>query len=383
MRPVYKVAIVGGGTMGLELAALVARQDMPVVVKEVNDSLAGRVREKFDQRVESWLSRGKINESRAEQLKMLFSVTSSYDDLKDVDLVIEAVPENLELKKKVFEDLSRSLPNAILTSNTSSLPIRLLAEKVLNPDRMAGLHFFNPPTRMPLVELISSEFTSAETLESLEIFARETLAKTPIRVKDRPGFLVNVLLGAYLAPAIRAIEETKISLSDVDGEARRFGWPMGPFTLLDMLGVDVANEVTKVLVSAYGSRFTPSALLVRMVEAGLLGQKSGEGFYGDKLPELLEKKFPQRVSGNPEKVFKDMMYCMVNEAAIALQDEVSSANDIETGCLLGLGFPQGRGGPLHWADEVGLAAIAESLGDTVCSLLRDKAKNGQTFFESF
>lgn len=383
MKPIYKVAVIGGGTMGSDLAALIARQDIPVVVKEINDELAGRVREKFDQRVEGWLSKGKINESKAEQLKMLFSVTSVYEDLKDIDLIIEAVPENLELKKRVFEDLSYGLPNAILTSNTSSLPIRLLAEKVLNPDRMAGLHFFNPPTRMPLVELISSELTSNETLESLEIFTQETLAKTPVRVKDRPGFLVNVLLGAYLAPAIKAIEETKVSLSDVDGEARRFGWPMGPFTLLDMLGVDVANEVTKILVSAYGPRFSRSALLTHMVEAGLLGQKSGEGFYGDKLSELLNDKFAQRTGSDPEKVFMDMMYCMVNEAAIALQDEVSSANDIEAGCLLGLGFPQGRGGPLHWADEVGLANVAEALGDVACSLLRDKAKNGETFFESF
>ena len=383
MKAVYKVAIIGGGTMGLDLAALATRQDMPVVVKEINDALAGRVKEKFDQRVESWLTRGKINESRAEQLKMLLSVTSVYGDLKDADLVIEAVPENLELKKKVFEDLSRSLPKAILTSNTSSLPIGILAERVLDPERMAGLHFFNPPTRMPLVELISSESTSRETLESLEVFTLETLTKTPIRVKDRPGFLINVLLGAYLAPAIKAVEMTKVSLPDVDSEARRFGWPMGPFTLLDMLGIDVAHEVTKILVNAYGDRFTDSLLLSCMVMAGLLGQKSGEGFYGDKFPELLEREFPQRVEGDPGIIFKDMMYSMINEAVIALQDNVCSANDIEIGCLLGLGFPQGRGGPLHYADEVGLASAVEVLGDKACNLLKDKAKEGSTFFESF
>lgn len=383
MKPIYKVAVIGGGTMGLDLAALIVRQDIPTVVKEINDELAGRVREKFDQRVEGWLNKEKVSESRAEQLKMLLSVTSIYDDIRDADLVIEAVPENLALKKRVFEDLSHNLPNAILTSNTSSLPITVISERVVNPERMAGLHFFNPPTRMRLVELISSEFTSSETLESLEIFTLETLAKTSIRVKDRPGFLVNVLLGAYLAPAIKAIEETRVSLSDIDNEARNFGWPMGPFTLLDMLGVDVANEVTKILVSAYGDRFAPSVLLVCMVEAGLLGQKSGEGFYGDKLPELLEKKFPQRVGGNPEKVFKDMMCCMINEAAIAFQDEVSSANDIETGCLLGLGFPQGRGGPLHYADGVRASEIVQVLGDKACKLLQEKAVIGGTFFESW
>ncbi len=384
MKPIFKVAIIGGGTMGSDLAALVVRQDMPVVVKELNAELAEKLNERFSDRVDGWLAKGKINQSKAEQLKMLFSVTDNYGDLRDADIVIEAVPENLDLKKRLFQELGRELPDAILASNTSSLPISLIAQGVLNPERVAGLHFFNPPIKMPLVEIISSELTSPDTLESLEIFTLETLAKTPIRVKDRPGFLVNVLLSAYLGPAIVALENTQIVPSELDALAGKsgFGWPMGPFTLIDMLGVDVASEVTKILANAYNNRFTNSRLLVKMVERGLLGQKSGSGFYSEGLVKLLAEEFPNRSSSNPEIVFRDMMYNMVNESAIAVESGVANPNDIESGCRLGLWFPQGKGGPLHYADEVGLAKIVEVLGDKACKLLRDKAKDGSTFFES-
>ena len=384
MKPVFKVAIIGGGTMGSDLAALVVRQDMPVVVKELNAELAEKLNERFGDRVDGWLAKGKINQSKAEQLKMLFSATDNYNDLHDADLVIEAVPESLNLKRRLFQDLGRELPSAILASNTSSIPIALIAQDVLNPERVAGLHFFNPPTRMQLVEVISSDVTSIETLESLEIFTLETLAKTPIRVKDRPGFLVNVLLSAYLGPAIMALETTQIVPGELDALAGKsgFGWPMGPFTLIDMLGVDVANEVTKILANAYSERFSNSRLLVKMVERGLLGQKSGGGFYSDGLAQLLAEEFSNRSSGNSDKVFQDMMNNMVNESAVAVENGVASTNDIETGCLLGLGFPQDKGGPLHYADEVGLAKIVEALGDRACHLLRDKAREGSTFFES-
>lgn len=384
MKSIYKVAIIGGGTMGADLAALMARQDMPVVVKELNDDLAQRFKERFDQRVDGWLEKGKINDSRADQLKMLCAATSSLNGLAGIDLVIEAVPENLGLKQSLLSELSEILPQAILTSNTSSLPILLLSLKVKNPERMAGMHFFNPPTKMPLVELISSTITSPTTIESLELFATETLGKKPIRVKDRPGFLVNVLLGAYLAPAIRALEEADVRLEAIDQEARSFGWPMGPFTLLDMMGVDLADEVMNILFNAYGKRFAPSVLVKHLVSIGRLGHKKGAGFYGgiESLAAILKREFPARVEGNSRKIFEKMMCGMVNEAAIALQDNVASANDIETGCLFGLGFPQGKGGILHYADEIGLPGIVDVLNAGTCELLRKMDENGETFFDT-
>ncbi|MDP2736021.1 MAG: 3-hydroxyacyl-CoA dehydrogenase NAD-binding domain-containing protein, partial [bacterium] len=323
-------------------------------------------------------------ESRAEQLKMLCTVTGSYDDLSDVDLVIEAVPENPDLKRNIFQKLGELLPGAILTSNTSSIPITSLSLGVKDPGRVAGMHFFNPPTKMPLVELISAEGTSVDTLEALEVFAGETLAKKAVRVKDRPGFLVNVLLGAYLTPAIRSLESTDVKPEAIDECARAFGWPMGPFVLLDMMGVDVVKEVVNIFFSAYGRRFTPSRLVDVLVSAGRLGVKSGAGFYGSSpLEEILAREFPDRSEGDAERVFNRMMDSMVNEAVLALQDEVASANDIETGCLFGLGFPQAKGGPLHYADEVGAAKVAENLGVDACPLLCDIAGRGDTFFSSW
>ncbi|MBI4120266.1 MAG: hypothetical protein HY454_02255 [Parcubacteria group bacterium] len=385
MKTIYKVGIIGGGIMGADLAALMARQDMPVVVKELNNELAEKLKDQLNRRINGWLEKGKINESRAEQLKMLFTVTASYDDLREVDLVIEAVPENLELKMKVFRELEELLPEAILTSNTSSLPISSLSAGINQPERMAGMHFFNPPTKMPLVELIATERTSSETLESLELFAGETLSKKVIRVKDRPGFLINVLLGAYLAPAIRSLENWRVPLGEIDERARSFGWPMGPFVLLDLMGIDLAKEVMSVLFAAYGERFSPSSLVEVLVRAGRFGQKSGAGFYGgtEPLSSILEREFPNRIQGEAEAVFSRMMAAMINEAALALQNEIASANDIEIGCLFGLGFPQVKGGPLHYADEIGLANIVRELGDNACPFLREMADRGETFFSSW
>ena len=387
MKSIFKVAVIGGGTMGADLAALIARSDMPVVVKELNAELAEKLKGQLDQRIDGWREKGKINESRAEHLKMLCSTTSTYEDMRDADLVIEAITEIPELKIEVFQEVGELLPDAILTSNTSSITIENLSVGVKNPERMAGMHFFNPPTQVPLVELIPSNSTSDDTLESLEIFAVETLARKTIRVKDRPGFLINPLLGAYLVPAIRALENTDIKLEALDALAGKngFGWKMGPFVLLDMMGIDLVKEVMDNLFAAYGERFSPSHLVNTLVSMGRLGQKTGAGFYGgtETLDALLEREFPNRGAGEAEEIFTRMMYSMVNEAALALQDDVASANDIETGCLFGLGFPQAKGGPLHYADEVGAAKIAENLGESACPLLRDMARIGNTFFSSW
>lgn len=368
--------------MGADLAALVARQGMPVVVKEVNDELAEQLQKKLSQRIDGWLVKGKIDQARVEQLKMLCRTTSRYEDLSDADLVIEAVPENLELKQNIFEKLDEMLPEAILASNTSSLPITSLAARVKNPERLAGMHFFNPPTRMPLVELVASNFTSSDTMETLDIFAAETLSKKPIRVKDRPGFLVNVLLGAYLSPAIKALEQSKITPEEMDREAKMFGWPMGPFVLLDLMGIDLAKEVMAILFKAYGERFTLSPLVKILADLGRFGQKTGKGFYGgsEPLASILTRSFPNRGNGDAKDIFAKMMSSMINESAIALEQRIATANDIETGCLFGLGFPQSKGGPLHYADEFGLAKVVEILKDQACPLLRALAKEGKTFF---
>lgn len=355
-KPIFKIVIIGGGAMGADLAALMARQNLPVVIKELNLELAKRAKEKVCQRIDGWVQKGKISQSEADFKKSLVSVTDNYGDLQEKGLlVIEAVPEKLELKQQIFSELELSLPiDAILASNTSSLPIRLLAAKMEDRSRLVGLHFFNPPTKMPLVEVIPSKYTSEETVLTVEDFVKTTLQKVPIRVKDRPGFLVNVLLAAYLKPVIAALEENIVSLEAIDKEATEFGWPLGPYLLMDMLGLDVCQEVTKVLNAAYGERFGSSRILALLVEKNRLGQKSGAGFYSyneglESLETILEKEFPNRQSAEAKTIFGKMMTSFIEEAKIAFQNGVASKEDIEAGCVYGLGFPPHKSGPLHLA----------------------------------
>ena len=247
MQAIYKVAVIGGGAMGQGIVSLNARQGIPVVVKEINNDLAQKALEKVHKKFDSWVSKGKMLADHAEDRKMLVQCTSDFGDMTDVDLIIEAVFETMDVKKKVFKELDTILPeHVIFATNTSALSITEMATATNRPGKVAGLHFFNPATFMPLVEIISGEKTSKETIDLLEDFAKNSLGKVPIRVKECPGFLVNRLLMPYLNEAILLLSETTLPLEKIEEQVTNFGWPMGPYTLLDFLGMDVAAEVTKI-----------------------------------------------------------------------------------------------------------------------------------------
>lgn len=359
-----RVLIVGGGTMGADLAVLMIRQGVSVTVKELNKELAEKVKSEVCARIQSWVDRGKIEEYDAYTKRGLLSVTDNFDNLNSYGLlVIEAVPEKLDLKQRIFAELEERLPQAVLTSNTSSLPISELSALMKNRSNLVGMHFFNPPTRMPLVEMIPSEYSALEAVKAVDRFSREVLQKNVITVKDRPGFLINVLLGAYFQPAIRAMEETSVEPEAVDREAQQFGWPIGPFLLMDMLGLDVAVEVMKMLVKAYPDRFGSAdgkgktSLLELLVSKGMFGKKSGVGFYNygktaDVPLSQIRLNFqpqksageapptPKATAGEAKAVFEKMTEAFLREAAIAYKDGVASKEDIVTGCLYGLGFPE-------------------------------------------
>lgn len=349
VKPIYKVLVVGGGTMGADIAILCLQKGMPVVVKEVNAELVERAKKTL--RSHKLVQKGKITEAQLAGI----TVADNFDGLENEQglLVIEAVPEILALKQKIFADLEKNLPkDAILTSNTSSLPIADLSAAMRDRSRLVGLHFFNPPTRMPLVEVIPSEFSSPEAVETAFDFSVNTLGKAPIRAADRPGFLVNVLLFAYLAPAMRALENVIVKPEEVDNEAKQFGWPMGPFFLMDVIGLDVCWEVAQVFDKAYGARMPASRLLQRLVELKRYGMKNGAGFYvyngeAEPLEAVIAREFPNRMVGDAKKVFGEMMESFKTEAVLALNEGVSSKDDIESGCVFGLGFPANLQGPLH------------------------------------
>ncbi|MFP4364698.1 MAG: 3-hydroxyacyl-CoA dehydrogenase family protein, partial [Spirochaetia bacterium] len=264
--------------------------------------------------------------------------------------------------------------DAVIATNTSSLPITKFAENMESPERFIGMHFFNPANRMPLVEIIPGEKTSEETIARTVRMSR-TLGKQPVIVGDAPGFLVNRLLMPYLNEAAYTAQEGA-SIEEIDKEMESFGWPMGPFYLLDVIGIDIAAKVAGILENAFGERMKISPVLNKMMEdKELLGQKSGKGFYLYKgkekqkvNPEAQKIIAQNKTSGStkPEakKIRDRLMAVMINEASLCLEDNVAqSAEDIDMALVLGTGFPPFRGGLLIYADRMGARNIVSILSD--------------------
>ncbi|MBI2064984.1 MAG: acetyl-CoA C-acyltransferase [Candidatus Yanofskybacteria bacterium] len=369
-RAIRKVAIIGGGAMGRGIAMLVSQKGTPVVIKEINSELAKKSLQAVHSKLDEAAKRGKLTAS-SDIIKRLITATDSLVDIQDADLVIEAVFEKMEIKRKIFDELDKIVkPDAIFATNTSSLSISEMASVTKRGDKFVGMHFFNPPVTMPLVEMISGRETSEETRIAVETFSKDSLGKVVIRVKECPAFLVNRLLMPYLNEATFLLTETNLTVQEIDDIASKFGWPMGPFQLLDYIGIDVAAEVAEICHQGYGERATPAPLMHRLVELGRLGQKTGVGFYSrehEPLASIIDREFPEREPSFVNDGFRRMMLGMANEAFLCLEENISSADEIETGCLYGIGFPMALEGPLHWAENEGL--------DTILAELRGLEKN--------
>lgn len=369
-QTINKIAVIGGGAMGQGIAMLISQRNLPVVVKEISEELAQKTLRAFRQKIDRAVSRGQIMSGDAQIAKELFSVTADYADLADVDLAIEAVFEDLNVKKKVFKELDENLPpHAILATNTSSLSISQIADVTNRPDKVIGMHFFNPPITMSLIEMIMTSKTSEETVETVARLS-QNLGKTPIKVKECPAFLVNRLLMPYLNEAMFLLSETNLDTQKIEQAAQRFGWPLGPYSLLDYLGIDIAYHTTKVIQDGYGERIVPAPILSVLYEAKRFGHKNGAGFFvysNDKKYENLEdirnRLFPNREDIDPDQAYFRMMSSMINEAFLCLEEEIASTDDIETGMRLGLGFPAALVGPLHWAQDK-LPAIKDCLEES-------------------
>ena len=273
-----------------------------------------------------------------------------------MDLVIEAVPEHMEIKKAVFQNLDRICkPETILATNTSSLSITEIGSFTSRSSRVVGMHWFNPPQVMKLVEVIPGLESSEEAIECLIQFSRK-MGKVPIRVKECAGFLVNRLLGIYMNEAIFLLEEgEKPTL--IDRAAFRAGMPMGPLRLGDMVGWDVIHRSNQTLCEEYGARFKLPRLLCQMVEQGRLGQKVGRGIYlsGSEKPQVPEE------GSDLEKLLtlsNRLLFAMMNEGIRCLEEGVASVEDIDRALQLGAGLPKG---PIAWTDEVGLDTVFTEL----------------------
>jgi 3-hydroxyacyl-CoA dehydrogenase len=285
---VFKAAVVGAGTMGGEIAQIVAAAGLPVVLKDVKqefvDAGLSKAREVTQAQLGGLVAKEKISQEDAdrqlEEVLGRISGDTGYEGFGDVDFVIEAVPERMEIKQAVFGELDELTPgHAILASNTSSLSITEMAEATPRPDKVCGFHFFYPASMMRLIEVIEGEETSDETLQAAANFA-QALRKTPIRCGEVPGFVVNRILNSSVSEVWRVTEEEGLDVEEVDKLIKDSGaTPMGPFFLTDLLGLDTVVHVAEHLRESYGDRFYVMSRMKELVEAGNLGQKTGKGFY--------------------------------------------------------------------------------------------------------
>lgn len=363
---IYKAGVVGAGTMGSEIAQVITYSGLPVVLKDINEELVkkgiDRIRSIYQRRVD----KGKMTQSEMESKLALVVPSTNYADFKDVDVVIEAVPEKMDLKKKTFQELEGVVgEGAIFATNTSALSISEMASATKRPAKCIGMHFFFPAAVMKLVEVIPGLATSQETVDDIVLFT-ESLRKIPVKVNECAGFLVNRLLMPYLNEAAFCLQEAAATREEIDKAATDFGLPMGPLTLVDQLGIDICYDVVQILLDSYGNRMQPAEIWGKIYRENYLGRKRGSGFYvydPDK-KDLVSKWIQEVQREKPKKskfTLERLLYPLINEAVLCIEENVASPADIDMAMVAGIGFPQDKGGPLRYADEVGLDRVLEGL----------------------
>lgn len=277
---IKRVAVIGSGTMGADIAYVVATAGIPVILKDIDGHALEHALAHISDLFQTRVAQGRLSVEASQKFRDLISSTTADSALTEVTLAIEAVSEDIEIKKRVFQDLDRVLPPlALIASNTSALSITELAAVTGRPDRVAGFHFFFPAHMMKLIEVVSGQKTSKDTIDTLRRFAEE-IRKIPVSVKECPGFVVNRVLMASMTEVLAFQRETAVPYAEIDQAVTKAGLaPMGPFVLADALGLDVALEVARTLHHAYGERFQPGAQLQELVSQGHLGLKTKHGFY--------------------------------------------------------------------------------------------------------
>ncbi|MGQ9530373.1 MAG: 3-hydroxyacyl-CoA dehydrogenase [Candidatus Bathycorpusculaceae bacterium] len=377
-----KAAVIGSGAMGHGIAQLLAMAGCQVAMVDVSEEFLQKGIEKIKWSLDKFVEKKRIRQEDAAATLARITTTTSYEQAaKDIDLAVEAVSENIEIKRKVFATLDQLAPShAIFASNTSTLSITEMGKATKRPEKVAGMHFFNPPQLMALVEVIKGEGTSQETINFLVELAKK-LGKTPIVVrKDVRGFIVNRILGAVFNEAFWAYHRGEATKEGIDASVKYSGgFPMGWFELADFVGLDITYEVGKILYEAYGERMKPCAEVIEpLVKGGKLGQKTGVGFYDwtkgrPRIPfNLLEEYDVER-----------SWAVASNEAAWLIHDDAANPADIDTGMKLGTYWPSG---PCEYADRTGLDAMLNRLKELYakykmelykpCPLLEEYVRKG-------
>ncbi|HXD00895.1 MAG TPA: 3-hydroxyacyl-CoA dehydrogenase NAD-binding domain-containing protein [Verrucomicrobiae bacterium] len=393
-KAVARTAVIGSGVMGAGIAQWLSSRKLPVILRDLNTEQVARGMSSIAKVYQDGAKRHVFTPLEVRDGMDRIYPAPTEVPLQQVDLVIEAAVEKLELKKKIFQRLDELAgDDTLLATNTSALPISELAAGTRRPERVLGLHFFNPVHRMQLVEIVATPQTSPEALQRALRFVQQ-IGKLPVIVKDSPGFLVNRILMPYLVEAGNLFE-AGASVTDLDKAMLDFGMPMGPMALLDEVGIDVAMHVAQTLAASYSDRMVIPACLGKMVQEGLLGRKSGRGFYihvkGSKpQPNRDLPVMPQPKTYDSRLLQERMVLLMINEAARCLEEQVvTDPADVDFAMIMGTGFAPFRGGPLRYADSVGIAKLVATMDGLVaggsghfapCTLLRSMAASGKKFY---
>ena len=399
--PVNEVAVLGAGVMGGGIAQILAhRAGIPVRLKDIGATPLATGMAHAQALFRKLVGRGRLTPPEAAEKMNLLLPCLDYSGFERVDFVVEAIVEDLTVKQRVFSEVAGEVgPDVVLASNTSSLPIEEIGRHTTRPDRVVGMHFFNPVHKMPLVEVIAAPQTSDRAAQTVIELCRR-LGKIPVVVGDGPGFLVNRILGFYMNEALWLLDEGH-AIEEIDGAMTDWGMPMGPLALIDAVGIDVADKVSHILAAAFGERLVSPAWVEKMALQDRLGVKTGSGFYlydGQERtkpnPEAYRALNPatSRRGPEPSRLVDRMVLPMVNEAARCLEEKIAqSPADVDLAMIMGTGFPPFRGGLCRWADEVGidqLATTLEQLAERVGERFRpsaalESAVEGGGFYSTF
>jgi 3-hydroxyacyl-CoA dehydrogenase/enoyl-CoA hydratase/3-hydroxybutyryl-CoA epimerase/3-hydroxyacyl-CoA dehydrogenase/enoyl-CoA hydratase/3-hydroxybutyryl-CoA epimerase/enoyl-CoA isomerase len=397
--PVRTVGVIGAGIMGRGIAAVNLKRNVAVSITDAAADALHQGVEKILEEAAYNKQTKRADPERAVHYASLLTATSNADDLASADLVIEAVVENIDIKRQIFARLEPQLrTEAVLASNTSTIPITQLATGLTHPDRFCGIHFFNPVRKMLLVEVIRGKETSDQTIATAVAYAK-SIGKMPVVVNDGPGFMVNRLLSPFLTESVELLLDGAAPAA-IERAARNFGMPMGPLLLYDLIGLDTAFYAGRVMYEAFPDRTVVSPVVGSLIKAGRKGQKTGAGFYSfardpergeadPKLAEIIAPYLRPPVPLTPEQITARLFLPMLLEATRELSEGIANdPRDIDLALIHGIGFPPFKGGLLFWAQNVGLNKILEmlkpfeSLGPRMqpTPLLLEMAKSGKPFY---
>jgi 3-hydroxybutyryl-CoA dehydrogenase len=395
---IKRIGILGAGTMGAGIAQVVAEAGIEALVHDPVPGAYERARERIQGFLARKVEKGQLDEASEAAALARLSPATTLEELAAVDFVLEAIPEELELKQAAFRQLDAAAePHTILATNTSSLSVARIASATQHPERVVGMHFFNPVPLMALVEVVAGPLT-ARSMAEAAIFAARRLGKTPVMAADTPGFIVNRVARPYYLEAMRIVGDGLAGIEQVDAAMRAAGFRMGPFELVDTIGADINLAVSEGMHEAfyYDPRYRPHLVQRTLVDAGRLGRKTSGGFY-DYAPDgslgapwaglAQPPQGPRPEQLTAEQVSSRVIAALVNEAASAVADAVATPLAIDTAMRLGANYPSG---PLEWGERIGLARVVKTLDGLhalvpdgryrVVPLLRSLAERGGSFF---